>query len=234
MADAPEELDNLNTGLLLFLSSSATDFGHHAKEAVRLYTEVLNGYDHTPQSCANMQKLTHTTEKAMHKARSGQIAIDRAVQKELASGEIMTDLHNEQVQMMLDREERARKLANEKKKAVSERHVVFGQDVPGDSSPSPPSQKASRTRAMSRASSSWSHTTSDFQHTRAGRSQSTEMSDLDDDTTPLHPRVHSPAQNSELLSSTQISCITGSRKNWRAESTTCRFLLRNLQQLLLQ
>ncbi|KAK2042889.1 hypothetical protein LZ31DRAFT_596008 [Colletotrichum somersetense] len=121
MAEALEELDNLRTAaallmeprlgpfhqtdLHLLVSTSDNDYVHHAKEAVRLYTEVMNEND--------------------------LIAIDQEVQMEFASGKTMTDLHHTQMQDLLDREHLAQELADANR-AASGGPVGSSQDVPGD------------------------------------------------------------------------------------------------------
>ncbi|KAF6811628.1 hypothetical protein CSOJ01_05612 [Colletotrichum sojae] len=87
--DSAEELDNL-TSL-------------HQAEAVRLYTEVLGGYEFTTAQRANVQKLLDAAKVSLKNARTDHTAISREVNKAIANGKTMTDLHDAHSKAMHDR-----------------------------------------------------------------------------------------------------------------------------------
>lgn len=70
-------------GLHLILAGSSFEYVEHAKESVRLHTEVKQKYQSTASSVqqANIQKFLDTAEAMLHKARIDQDEINRGVEK---------------------------------------------------------------------------------------------------------------------------------------------------------
>ncbi|KAF6809415.1 hypothetical protein CMUS01_13683 [Colletotrichum musicola] len=84
--------------------------GQAVDEAVRLYTEVKQQYQHSFSSDqqVNIQKLLDAAETALHKARTDQNGINREIERGIAGGMTMTDFHdakmNESLQLPLDQD----------------------------------------------------------------------------------------------------------------------------------
>ncbi|KAJ0159354.1 hypothetical protein CTA2_9878 [Colletotrichum tanaceti] len=143
----------------LLLAASPHDYVHHAKEAVRLYSEVLQEFEHTPQQQANVEKMLDAAKSALREARRDQSAYDREVNKLIsAGGKSMTDLHNGQLEAL----QRSKEQTQEE---------VGNDDLVSAAAPQS-SRSAPTTAGVSRS-------------TAAGRSQSTALTAMDDDTQPL-------------------------------------------------
>lgn len=70
-------------GMHLLLASSPYEYVHHAEEAVRLFTEILDGFEFTTTQRANAQKLLDAANVSLEKARADHSAISREVNKAL-------------------------------------------------------------------------------------------------------------------------------------------------------
>ncbi|KAF9873302.1 hypothetical protein CkaCkLH20_09115 [Colletotrichum karsti] len=176
-------------GLHLLLAGSPHDYVEHAKEAVRLYTEVKQQYQDTfsSEQKANIEKMLDAAKASLHKARTDEQAInrdmERATQVHLprflgqeandssAAGETMNDFHDASIKQAI---EPSRDDENEgpSDHGVPEPILSSSQNVPRIVLPS--NQTAVETIAGG------------SQHVQdAGHSQSSAVTDLDDDTTPL-------------------------------------------------
>ncbi|KAI8182081.1 hypothetical protein K4K51_001294 [Colletotrichum sp. SAR 10_75] len=83
----------------LLLAGSSHDYVHHANEAVRLFTEVLdeNKPTATPHELDCMIKTLEKAKDAQRQALSDKSAADRKFAKALAAGKTMTVLHDDQM-----------------------------------------------------------------------------------------------------------------------------------------
>ncbi|RGP68553.1 hypothetical protein FLONG3_8112 [Fusarium longipes] len=90
-------------GMHLLLAMSPDDYVEHASEAVRLYTEIGNRQDMTDFKKTHLEKLLKDANHLLNKAREDQTRIDREVQKILASGITMDELHDIQIKEMNQR-----------------------------------------------------------------------------------------------------------------------------------
>ncbi|KAI8202071.1 hypothetical protein K4K53_010029 [Colletotrichum sp. SAR 10_77] len=83
----------------LLLAGSPHDYVHHANEAVRLFTEVLDEHKPTatPHELDCMTKTLEKAKDAQRQALSDKSAADREAAEALAAGKTMTDLHDDQM-----------------------------------------------------------------------------------------------------------------------------------------
>ncbi|KAK2031153.1 hypothetical protein LX32DRAFT_650960 [Colletotrichum zoysiae] len=146
----------------LLLAASPYEFVHHAKEAVRLYSQVLEKFEHTPDQQANTEKMLEAANNALRKARSDQSAIDREVAN--ASGKTMTDLHDAQLEELRRFEE-------------------YAQEGPSDDAAA--TVQSSQNIPVAQCSQNVPVTAGETQSTAVGQSQSTALTDMDDDNRPL-------------------------------------------------
>ncbi|GJC85481.1 hypothetical protein ColLi_08319 [Colletotrichum liriopes] len=152
----------------LLLAASPSDYVEHAKDAVRLYSEVLQEFEHTPQQRANVEKMLDAAKSALRKARADQSAIDREVENLIsASGMTMTDLHNAQ----LEAQRRLEEQTQEEDQAITQDEEEDDNDfVPAAALQS--SQSVPTTAGVSQGSA-------------VGRSQSNMLTAMNDDSQPL-------------------------------------------------
>ncbi|KAI8265188.1 hypothetical protein K4K58_011714 [Colletotrichum sp. SAR11_239] len=108
----------------LLLAGSSHDYVHHANEAVRLFTEVLdeNKPTATPHELDCMTKTLDKAKDAQRQALSDKRAADRKVAEELAAGKTMTDLHDDQMKEL-------QKFENSQ--SVEAHALAQGGDLPG-------------------------------------------------------------------------------------------------------
>ncbi|KAK2032386.1 hypothetical protein LX32DRAFT_636290 [Colletotrichum zoysiae] len=96
--------------LMLARSRSSNNFLSHAREAFRLYTEILAEYSATSTAAqqASMEGAVKLATDALNDALEDQKSIDSEVDELLASGKTMADLHDarseELYQQELERE----------------------------------------------------------------------------------------------------------------------------------
>ncbi|KAF5527166.1 hypothetical protein CGCA056_v001526 [Colletotrichum aenigma] len=93
-------------GMHLLLAGSPHEYVDHAKQAVRLYSQILekNHFNMSPKQQMAIQNLVNKSQAALEKARADQSAITREVRKALASGKTYDDLRNAQMKELQDRE----------------------------------------------------------------------------------------------------------------------------------
>ncbi|OBS17766.1 hypothetical protein FPOA_09498 [Fusarium poae] len=94
-------------GMHLLLAMSPNDYVDHALEAVRLYT-AMETQELTDPEKGQLSKLVQDANNILNLARQDKTRIDREVQKMMASGLTLDELHDAQIDEMhkrLDAEE---------------------------------------------------------------------------------------------------------------------------------
>ncbi|EQB55575.1 hypothetical protein CGLO_04489 [Colletotrichum gloeosporioides Cg-14] len=87
----------------LLLAASSTDYVELVKQSVRLYNELFQESDLSPDEQHNVCKLLVAAEIASGEARRDQSAVTCDIDKILAIGKTLIDLHDAQIQEMNDR-----------------------------------------------------------------------------------------------------------------------------------